>query len=429
MKDLAIDVDNISKQYRLGKVGTGTLKNDLNKLWYSIRGLEDPYSKVGQSNDRSKKFDSDWVWALQNISFSVNQGEAISIIGKNGAGKSTLLKILSKITAPTSGNVFIKGRVSSLLEVGTGFHQDLTGRENIYMNGAILGMKKAEINKKLDAIIDFSGVEGYIDTPVKRYSSGMIVRLGFAVAANLEPDILIVDEVLAVGDAEFQRKCMGKMNDLSNKDGRTVLFVSHNMGAVKNLTSRCVYLKYGAVHSVGETGKIIETYLQNENKELINAVSMPRVNEFWGIKARIVDVKPVFEESLSFFRVFEELNFIVRVKSQAQISDKLRFGCTIFTLDGKPVASMMTATVVSVSEDELDYQLVIRNLNLFPGSYKLSLSIGYGSFIETRQELDVVKDVVSFSIENISSTDQSVYNWQPAYGDLLHKDVDVVSIS
>jgi lipopolysaccharide transport system ATP-binding protein len=336
---------------------------------------------------------------------------------------------LSKITAPTSGNVFIKGRVSSLLEVGTGFHQDLTGRENIYMNGAILGMKKAEINKKLDAIIDFSGVEGYIDTPVKRYSSGMIVRLGFAVAANLEPDILIVDEVLAVGDAEFQRKCMGKMNDLSNKDGRTVLFVSHNMGAVKNLTSRCVYLKYGAVHSVGETGKIIETYLQNENKELINAVSMPRVNEFWGIKARIVDVKPVFEESLSFFRVFEELNFIVRVKSQAQISDKLRFGCTIFTLDGKPVASMMTATVVSVSEDELDYQLVIRNLNLFPGSYKLSLSIGYGSFIETRQELDVVKDVVSFSIENISSTDQSVYNWQPAYGDLLHKDVDVVSIS
>ncbi|MCF8342636.1 MAG: ABC transporter ATP-binding protein [Chitinophagaceae bacterium] len=429
MKNLSIEVDNISKQYRLGKVGTGTLKNDLNKLWYSIRGLEDPYSKVGQSNDRSKKFDSDWVWALQNISFSVNQGEAISIIGKNGAGKSTLLKILSKITAPTSGNVFIKGRVSSLLEVGTGFHQDLTGRENIYMNGAILGMTKAEITKKLDDIIDFSGVEGYIDTPVKRYSSGMIVRLGFAVAANLEPDILIVDEVLAVGDAEFQRKCMGKMNDLSNKDGRTVLFVSHNMGAVKNLTSRCVYLKYGAVHSVGETGKIIETYLQNENKELINVVDSPRINEFWGKKVRIIDIKPVFEESLSFFRVFEDLSFIIKVKSEAELKDKLRFGCTISTLDGKPVASMITASVISVSENILDYQFIVKNLNLFPGSYKMSLSIGYGSFIESRQELDVVRDVVSFSVENISSNDQAIYNWQPSYGDLLHNDVDVFSIS
>jgi lipopolysaccharide transport system ATP-binding protein len=429
MNNIAIEVDRISKQYRLGKVGTGTLKNDINKFWHSIRGLEDPYAKLGQANDRSKKFESDYVWALQDISFKVEQGEAISIIGKNGAGKSTLLKILSKITAPTSGNVFLKGRVSSLLEVGTGFHQDLTGRENIYMNGAILGMRKTEITKKLDSIIDFSGVEGYIDTPVKRYSSGMIVRLGFAVAANLEPDILIVDEVLAVGDAEFQRKCMGKMNDLSNKDGRTVLFVSHNLGAVKNLTSRSIYLKYGAVHSIGETGKIIETYLQNENKELVNAISLPRINEFWGIKARIVDVKPVFEESLNFFRVFEELKFIVKVKSQDQISDKLRFGCTIFTLDGKPVASMMTATVVSVSKDALDYQLVVRNLNLFPGSYKMSLSIGYGSFIESRQELDVVKDVVAFAIENISSNDQSVYNWQPSYGDLLHKDVDVIPIS
>jgi len=429
MKNLSIEVDKISKQYRLGKVGTGTLKNDLNKLWYSIRGLEDPYSKVGQSNDRSKKFDSDWVWALQNISFSVNQGEAISIIGKNGAGKSTLLKILSKITAPTSGNVFIKGRVSSLLEVGTGFHQDLTGRENIYMNGAILGMTKAEINKKMDAIIDFSGVEGYIDTPVKRYSSGMIVRLGFAVAANLEPDILIVDEVLAVGDAEFQRKCMGKMNDLSNKDGRTVLFVSHNMGAVKNLTSRCVYLKYGAVHSIGDTGKIIETYLQNENKDLVSVIDAPRVNEFLGKKARIVNILPVFEESLSFFRVFEDLRFIIKVKSESELKDKLRFGCTISTLDGKPVASMITASVISVSEEILDYQFIVKNLNLFPGSYKMSLSIGYGSFIESRQELDVVRDVVSFSVENISSNDQAIYNWQPSYGDLLHNDVDVISIS
>lgn len=429
MEKIAIEVDRLSKQYRLGKVGTGSLKNDLNKLWHSIRGLEDPYAKVGQSNDRSKKFDSEYVWALKDISFNVEKGEAVSIIGKNGAGKSTLLKILSKITAPTTGNVFVNGRVSSLLEVGTGFHQDLSGRENIFMNGAILGMRKSEITKKLDAIIDFSGVEGYIDTPVKRYSSGMIVRLGFAVAANLEPDILIVDEVLAVGDAQFQRKCMGKMNELSNKDGRTVLFVSHNLGAVKNLTTRSIYLKYGEIHSIGETGKIIETYLQNENKEVVNVVSMPRINEFWGKKARIVDVVPIFEESLSFFRVFEELRFVVKVKAQTELSDKLRFGCTIVTLDDKPVASMMTATVVSVTENTLDYQLVVRNLNLFPGNYKMSISIGYGSFIESRQELDVVKDVVTFSIENISSDDQSVYNWQPSYGDLLHKDVDVIAIS
>jgi len=222
---------------------------------------------------------------------------------------------------------------------------------------------------------------------------------------------------------------MGKMNDLSNKDGRTVLFVSHNMGAVKNLTSRCVYLKYGAVHSIGDTGKIIETYLQNENKDIVSAIDIPRINEFWGKKARIVDILPVFEESLSFFRVFEDLRFIIKVKSETELKDKLRFGCTISTLDGKPVASMITASVISVTEEILDYQILVKNLNLFPGSYKMSLSIGYGSFIESRQELDVVRDVISFSVENISSNDQAIYNWQPSYGDLLHNDVDVISIS
>ncbi|WP_370003622.1 ABC transporter ATP-binding protein, partial [Winogradskyella sp.] len=240
-----LKVENIGKQYRLGLVGTGTISHDLNRFWNKIRGKEDPYLQVGEVNDRSEKSDSDYVWALRNISFEVKKGEVLGIIGKNGAGKSTLLKILSRVTSPTTGLIKTKGRIASLLEVGTGFHPEMTGRENIYLNGAILGMSKSEINKKIDEIIDFSGCLKYIDTPVKRYSSGMRVRLAFAVAAFLEPDILVVDEVLAVGDAEFQKKAIGKMQDISNSDGRTVLFVSHNMAAVKNLCTKGIVLENG----------------------------------------------------------------------------------------------------------------------------------------------------------------------------------------
>ena len=226
---IILKAENISKQYRLGTVGTGTLSHDLNRWWHQVRGKEDPYLKVGAINDRSTKATEDYVWALRDINFEVKQGEVLGIIGKNGAGKSTLLKLLSRVTAPTTGSIKTKGRIASLLEVGTGFHGELTGRENIFMNGAVLGMTKDEIKSKLDEIIAFSGCEKYIDTPVKRYSSGMTVRLGFAVAAHLEPEILVVDEVLAVGDAEFQKKAIGKMQDLSTGEGRTVLFVSHNM--------------------------------------------------------------------------------------------------------------------------------------------------------------------------------------------------------
>ena len=220
----AIEFNNISKIYRLGLVSTGTLAHDLKRWWtMNIRGKEDPYLTIGETNDRSTKGDSEYVWALKDIDFKVEQGDVVGIIGKNGAGKSTLLKILSKVTAPTTGTIRARGRIGSLLEVGTGFHPEMTGRENIYMNGAILGMSKAEITKKLDEIVDFSGCERYIDTPVKRYSSGMMVRLGFAVAAHLDPEILVVDEVLAVGDAEFQKKAIGKMQDVSRGEGRTVL--------------------------------------------------------------------------------------------------------------------------------------------------------------------------------------------------------------
>jgi lipopolysaccharide transport system ATP-binding protein len=237
-----IKVENLSKQYRLGTVGTGTMKDDLKRWWHKSRGKEDPFLTIGDTNDRSAKGQSDYVWALKDINFEVQPGEVLGIIGRNGAGKSTLLKILSRVTEPTTGRIIMNGRVASLLEVGTGMHPDLTGRENIYLNGAILGMTKAEINQKLDEIIDFSGVERYIDTPVKRYSSGMHVRLGFAVAAHLEPEILIVDEVLAVGDAEFQKKCIGKMKDVSTNEGRTVLFVSHNLGVIKQLCQRGILL-------------------------------------------------------------------------------------------------------------------------------------------------------------------------------------------
>ena len=257
-----IKVENLSKAYQIGQIGTGTISKDLERWWTTaVRGKEDPFLKIGETNDRAVKGTSNIVWSLKDINFEIKQGDAVGIIGRNGAGKSTLLKILSEVTTPTTGKINIKGRVASLLEVGTGFHPELTGRENIFLNGAILGMRKKEIQRKLEQIIDFSGVERYVDTPVKRYSSGMYVRLAFAVAAHLESEILIVDEVLAVGDAEFQKKCLGKMNDVSKGEGRTVLFVSHNMSAMNSLCSNGLYLKNGEIKKMGEITEVIANYL------------------------------------------------------------------------------------------------------------------------------------------------------------------------
>jgi len=258
---VVIKVENLSKQYRLGSVGTGSLAHDLNRTWHRMRGKEDPYLIIGEVNDRTTTGNSDYVWALQDINFEVKQGEVLGIIGRNGAGKSTLLKILSRTTTPTTGSIKIKGRVASLLEVGTGFHPELSGRENIFLNGAILGMTRQEIKSKFDEIVDFAGVERYIDTPVKRYSSGMYVRLAFGVAAHLEPEILIVDEVLAVGDAEFQKKALGKMKDVSTKEGRTVLFVSHNMAAIQNLCDKGMVMNAGKVMFNGTATAAVEKYL------------------------------------------------------------------------------------------------------------------------------------------------------------------------
>lgn len=278
MANVAIEFNNVGKMYRLGRVGTGTLSHDLNRWWTTnILRKEDPYLKIGETNDRSKKGHSDYVWALRDISFKVEQGDVVGIIGKNGAGKSTLLKLLSRITSPTTGSIRYQGRIASLLEVGTGFHPEMTGRENIYMNGSIMGMTKKEITRKLDEIVDFAGVERYLDTPVKRYSSGMTVRLGFAIAAFLEPEILVVDEVLTVGDAEFQKKAVGKMNDVAQSEGRTVLFVSHNMAAVKNLCTRGVVLQNGQLAYDGNTESAIDYYLKKNDVAFVESKIKDRI--------------------------------------------------------------------------------------------------------------------------------------------------------
>lgn len=261
MSNTVIKVEGLGKLYQLGEIGTGTLSHDLHRWWARARGRQDPYAKVGELNDRTAKGRSDYVWALKDISFEVKKGDVVGIIGRNGAGKSTLLKILSKVTTPSEGRIKLKGRIASLLEVGTGFHPELTGRENIFLNGAILGMHREEIRRKFDEIVDFAGVERYIDTPVKRYSSGMYVRLAFAVAAFLEPEILIVDEVLAVGDAEFQKKCLGRMKDVSEQEGRTILFVSHNMAAVDALCTSGVLMQHGAIAAIGGVKDVIRQYV------------------------------------------------------------------------------------------------------------------------------------------------------------------------
>ncbi|MBO4602202.1 MAG: ATP-binding cassette domain-containing protein [Salinivirgaceae bacterium] len=287
----AIKIENVSKQYRLGVISTGTLSHDLNRWWTtSVLRREDPYLKIGETNDRASKGNSEYVWALKDINMEIEQGDVVGIIGKNGAGKSTLLKLLSRVTKPTTGTIKYRGRIASLLEVGTGFHPEMTGRENIYMNGAIMGMTRAEITRKLDEIVDFSGCERYIDTPVKRYSSGMTVRLGFAIAAHLDPEILVVDEVLAVGDAEFQKKAIGKMQDVSKGEGRTVLFVSHNMTAVRNLCKNGYILKNGIIDYQGNIDSVIDRYLaeqEERSKIALGAVSDRKGNG----SIRLVDIK------------------------------------------------------------------------------------------------------------------------------------------
>jgi lipopolysaccharide transport system ATP-binding protein len=332
----AIKVENLSKIYRLGEIGTGTISRDIERFVKTkILKQEDPFLRIGETNDRATKGASDIVYSLKDINFEIKQGDAVGIIGRNGAGKSTLLKILSRVTSPTTGKINIKGRVASLLEVGTGFHPELTGRENIYLNGAILGMRKREIDRKLDEIIDFSGVERYIDTPVKRYSSGMYVRLAFAVAAHLESEILIVDEVLAVGDAEFQKKCLGKMGEVSKGEGRTVLFVSHNMASVQSLCNKGFMLKNGSIYYNSEINDLVHFYTSDSSQKKALFVN-EKINPLEDIS--LISVQVFQKENGNVFYIEEETEVILKFKlkkKQNHVSTSIHLncmGCKVFCI-------------------------------------------------------------------------------------------------
>ena len=400
----AIEFNNVSKQYKLGYVTARTLGDDLNRWWaVNVLHKEDPLLKVGSVNDRSQKADSDYVWALRNIDFKVEQGDVIGIIGKNGAGKSTLLKLLSRVTTPTIGTIRAKGRIASLLEVGTGFHPELTGRENIYMNGAILGMNKKEITRKIDEIVDFSGCERYIDTPTKRYSSGMTVRLGFAIAAHLEPEILVVDEVLAVGDAEFQKKAIGKMKDVSSGEGRTVLFVSHNMASVRNLCKSGIVLENGSVSFMGTADEAVAKYLSIN--QMSTGVSIAeRKDRFGNGKIKVTNIvlrnRDGLEVEDTFVGDYLRIEFHINADSDIDFS-KMIVACSLSDNFGDIkvlwVSDEMNFTFEKMNEGLFYFE--IPNLNIRPNVYNFNYQISLNS-TNINDWCDVMNNSLSVSVIN-----------------------------
>jgi homopolymeric O-antigen transport system ATP-binding protein len=415
---IAIKVENLSKLYRLGEIGTGTISYDLQRWLAKMRGKEDPFLKIGEANDRTK-MGGDIVYSLNSLNFEIRQGEAVGIIGRNGAGKSTLLKILSRVTSPTTGRINIKGRVASLLEVGTGFHPELTGKENIYLNGAILGMRKKEIDRKLDAIVDFSGVERYIDTPVKRYSSGMYVRLAFAVAAHLESEILIVDEVLAVGDAEFQKRCLGKMNEVSKGEGKTVLFVSHHMPSIKALCTEGIILKNGSVDFKGNVKDTIERYFEaavrlNEFGIIPDGIERYNTGE---AKFRSIVLLDSNNNTVNEVYFKESLKFNLSLEVFKTIKDAL-VDVKICTVDGIVITHSMNvldgAGLFSFDTGEHELSLELEN-NLQPGNY--SITIGLHNSTYGTATIDYVENVFNFMVTKVSNDPNTTdYNLNFIYG-------------
>lgn len=385
-----IKIENLSKQYRLGNIGTGTLRNDIKRWWHLLKGNEDPFLKIGEVNDRSVKTKYDYVWALKDINLEVMPGEVLGIIGKNGAGKSTLLKILSKVTGPTNGKIHFNGRIGSLLEVGTGFHPELTGCENIFLNGAILGMTKQEIRRKLDEIIDFSGCERYIDTPVKRYSSGMKVRLGFAVAAHLEPEILVIDEVLAVGDAEFQKKAIGKMQHVSKNEGRTVLFVSHNMGAVGRLCKTGVLLENGTIKTKGLIKEVINAYLfdNSSNEAEYNCRTDKNITL---LKAYL---KNTLGEISGIYKASENIHMEFLVQNISLVSN-VRLNIGIWGM----MDNLIMIDRFNLCNKNDRFQGIINTAHLLPGKYRISASLD----IYNKQVIELIPECLSFEIINIGA--------------------------
>jgi lipopolysaccharide transport system ATP-binding protein len=371
MSDTVIKIEQVSKQYRLGEIGTGTISHDLNRWWAKLRGKDDPYLKIGSVNDRTRKNDDPYVWALRDISAEIKKGEVWGIIGKNGAGKSTLLKILSRVTTPSSGKISIKGKMAALLEVGTGFHGELTGRENIFLNGAILGMGRRETARKLDEILAFAGVEKYADTPVKRYSSGMFVRLAFAVAAHLDTDILILDEVLAVGDASFQRKCLGKMNDVSAQEGKTVLFVSHNLSQVQGLCKKGMLLEHGQLKYTGDIASAISQYVfSSKQANTIDLRGLPR----GGTKSPDFTLQAI-EFEKDEFKEGEEMSFILTFECMTALQELVLGFVIRDSLDNNLIECRSTASLESIQIDSPGlYQIRgTTRLNLLHGVYIIGL--------------------------------------------------------
>ena len=372
MDELAIKIEHVSKEYRLGAIGGGTLKGDLQSWWARKRGKEDPNSKIG---DRSDLHLGERFLALDDVSFEVKKGEAVGIIGHNGAGKSTLLKLLSRVTAPTKGTISYNGRIASMLEVGTGFHQELTGRENVYMNGAILGMTKAEIDRKIDQIIDFAEMRQFIDTPVKRYSSGMYVKLAFSVAAHLDSEIMVMDEVLAVGDMKFQQKCLGRMGDAAYNEGRTVLYVSHNMSTIRQLCSRCIVLDHGKVIFDGPTEAAIALYIDKNNDLLIeNDCSMPRESKDIDEKLHIDRI--IFHNKTKVPRYLQGEKVDLKILYSAkQRAEQVAFRLVIQSLDQIRIGMATTKPIICANEGQNELTMRFNIDWLAPGKYIISLVI------------------------------------------------------
>lgn len=393
----SLSVESLAKQYRLGQVGTGTISHDLNRFWHRIRGKEDPYLAVTESNDRQQKGKSDYVWALRDVSFDLYEGDVLGVIGKNGAGKSTLLKIMSRITAPTKGKISIKGRMSSLLEVGTGFHPELTGKENVYLNGAILGMTKREVASKLEEIVDFSGCARYIDTPVKRYSSGMIVRLGFAVAAHLESDILVVDEVLAVGDQEFQNKCIGKMKDIS-RGGRTVLFVSHNLSSVRSLCSKGLLIENGISSYFGDTASAIQQYLKSGIEEHQNFIDRTTVSDRVGnglVTIESIEILVNGHHS-NVSMIGDNVTIRLKIKSSSPVRFKLAIHVFNFAeICVSNIENMDSGFFPQPFTGVKIYEINFNDLRLYPDQYRFGFWIGDKTSEET---FDYAKNCIQLNI-------------------------------
>ncbi len=387
-----IKVEQLSKLYKLGQVSTGTISHDVNRWWAGIRGKEDPYLRIGETNARESLSDSPYVWALKDINFEVQQGEILGIVGRNGAGKSTLLKLLSRTTAPTQGSIKVKGRIASLLEVGTGFHPDLTGRENVFLNGAILGMTRSEIKKKFDEIVSFAGVERYIDTPVKRYSSGMYVRLAFAVAAHLESEILVIDEILAVGDLEFQKKCMGKMGDVASKEGKTILFVSHNMQAVQKMCTSGLMLKQGLQKSMGSMEKTIQEYL-NDASSARSYVEVQQSAQ-QDLMGQVLSVEIIDEQGQRIPEIAVGKPWSVKVRYQINTTlDSFIFAIGLSTDLEVPIRTVFTeASKVAPGQ----YEAVLSYTDIILSSGRYSIAVGLSNYEKSfAYHADIIQVLIS----------------------------------